>query len=62
MAMSNGLKAGVAAPIAQRRVSTSKWKGGAGRFENASGATTWLAELDLDEGTYDLVADGLINY
>src|SRR5262245_45305119 len=53
---------GVLDPATGKAILSYEWKGGTGRFENASGATTWLAELNLDEGTYDVVADGVINY
>lgn len=49
-------------PATGKAVLSYEWKGGTGRFENASGATTWLAELNPGEGTYDVVADGVINY
>lgn len=45
-----------------KAVLSYEWKGGTGLFKNASGATTWLAELNPAEGTYDVVADGIINY
>ena len=38
-----------------------QWKGGTGRFQNASGTTVWLVQLNPDQ-TYDVVADGVINY
>ncbi len=37
-----------------------EWKGGTGRFENATGTTVWL--VDITDNTYDVVADGVINY
>lgn len=49
-------------PATGKAVLSYEWKGGTGRFANASGATTWLAELNQAEGTYDLVADGVIKY
>ncbi len=49
-------------PATGKAVLSYEWKGGTGRFENASGATTWLAELNPAEGTYELVANGVINY
>jgi hypothetical protein len=38
-----------------------EWKGGTGRFQNATGATVWLVQVNSDQ-TYDVVADGVINY
>jgi hypothetical protein len=38
-----------------------EWKGGTGRFQNATGTTIWLVELHSDL-TYDVVADGVIDY
>ncbi len=38
-----------------------EWKGGTGRFENASGTAVWLVDINRDN-TYDVVADGVINY
>ena len=38
-----------------------QWQGGTGRFQNATGTTTWLVELYSDL-TYDVVADGVIDY
>ena len=40
---------------------TYEWTGGTGRFQNASGETTWLVEIH-DDGTYDVVANGVINF
>jgi hypothetical protein len=40
---------------------TYEWNGGTGRFQNASGETTWLVELHPDL-TYDVVANGVIDY
>jgi hypothetical protein len=37
-----------------------EWKGGTGRFEKASGSAIW--QVDIGEGTYDAVGDGIINY
>jgi len=38
-----------------------EWTGGSkGRFENATGTTTW--SVDVSNGEYDAVADGLIKY
>lgn len=49
-------------PVTNRAVLNYEWKGGTGRFENTSGATTWFAELNPVEGTYELVAVGVINF
>jgi hypothetical protein len=38
-----------------------EWKGGTGRFQNATGTTVWLVELYPDL-TYDVVANGVIDY
>ena len=37
------------------------WEGGTGRFVNATGTTTWQVDINKDQ-TYDVVADGAINY
>ena len=37
------------------------WEGGTGRFVNATGTTTWQVDVNPDQ-TYDVVADGVINY
>ena len=37
------------------------WEGGTGRFQNATGTTTWQVDVNPDQ-TYDVVADGVINY
>ena len=37
------------------------WEGGTGRFKNATGTTVWQVDVNAD-GTYDVVADGVINY
>ncbi len=37
-----------------------RWKGGSGRFENATGTTIWEVDVYADQ-TYDVVAHGLIN-
>jgi len=54
-------------PITNRAFLIYEWKGGTGRFQNASGPTIWLVELNPDQGTpdqgtYDVVADGVINF
>jgi len=38
------------------------WEGGTGRFRNASGTTVWQVDVNLADMTYDVVADGVINY
>jgi len=38
-----------------------EWEGGTGRFQNATGTTTWQVDVNADQ-TYDVVADGVINY
>jgi len=40
---------------------TYRWKGGSGRFANATGTTVWQVEVYTDQ-TYDVTAYGLINY
>jgi len=37
-----------------------EWTGGTGRFENATGITSW--SVDVANGEYDVVADGEIIY
>ena len=37
-----------------------EWKGGTGRFGNASGAAVWI--VDIADNTYDVVAERIINY
>ena len=49
-------------PASGQGVLMYEWKGGTGRFQNASGPTIWQVELYPDQGTYDVVADGVINY
>jgi len=39
-----------------------QWEGGTGRFANATGMTTWHVDVNLADGTYDVVADGVINF
>ena len=48
-------------PQTGKAVLTYEWKGGTGRFQNANGATVWLVQVNPDQ-TYDVVADGVINY
>ena len=47
-------------PETDHAVLVYEWKGGTGRFENASGTAVWL--VDITENTYDILADGVINY
>ena len=39
-----------------------QWEGGTGRFENATGMTLWHVDVNLADGTYEVVADGVIKY
>ncbi|HXG95227.1 MAG TPA: hypothetical protein VNN73_23020 [Blastocatellia bacterium] len=39
-----------------------EWEGGTGRFEKATGTTIWRVTLHPADGTYDVIADGVINY
>ncbi|SRR6266404_2889344 len=48
-------------PQTGKAVLIYEWKGGTGRFENATGATVWLVQVNPDQ-TYDVVADGVIDY
>ena len=48
-------------PQTGKAVLTYEWKGGTGRFQNASGITVWLVQVNPDQ-TYDVVVDGVINY
>ena len=48
-------------PQTGKAVLIYEWKGGTGRFQNASGTTVWLVQVNPDQ-TYDVVADGTINY
>ena len=48
-------------PQTGQAVLTYEWKGGTGRFQNASGSTVWLVQVNPDQ-TYDVVAEGIINY
>lgn len=52
---------GVLNPQTGHAVLVYEWKGGTGRFQNAAGTTVWLVEVHADQ-TYDVVADGVINY
>ena len=55
-------------PQTGKAVLVYEWlPGGTGRFQNASGTTVWLVQVNPpnpDDGTqtYDVVADGIINY
>ena len=55
-----GLK-GTLDPQTNHAVLTYGWEGGTGRFVNATGATVWQVDVNADQ-TYDVVADGVINY
>ena len=48
-------------PQTGKAVLTYEWQGGKGRFQNAAGTTVWLVQVNPDQ-TYDVVADGVINY
>ena len=47
-------------PETNHAILTYGWEGGTGRFKNATGTSTW--QVDIDGQTYDIVADGVINY
>ncbi|MGH8527295.1 MAG: hypothetical protein ACREXY_24750 [Gammaproteobacteria bacterium] len=49
-------------PQTNHAVLAYEWKRGTGRFQNASGVATWLVDLHLSDHTYDVVADGIIDY
>ena len=49
-------------PTTGRAVLTYEWKGGTGRFRDATGTTLWLVDVDAIHQTYDLVADGVIDF
>ena|SRR6266496_1600429 len=55
-------------PQTGKAVLVYQWlQGGTGRFQNASGTTVWLVQVNPpnpEDGTqtYDVVADGIINY
>jgi len=55
-------------PQTGKAVLTYEWKGGTGRFQNATGATVWLVQVNPPDPpnntvqTYDVVADGIIIY
>ena len=48
-------------PVTNHAILTYGFEGGTGRFANARGTTTWQVDINKD-GTYDVVADGVINY
>ena len=48
-------------PVTGKAVLVYEWKGGTGRFQNATGTTVWLVQVNPDQ-TYDVVADGIIIY
>jgi hypothetical protein len=48
-------------PATNHAVLVYGWEGGTGRFKNATGVTVWQVDINADQ-TYDLVADGVINY
>jgi len=52
---------GVLDPATGHAVLTYEWEGGTGRFHNATGAATWLVQVNPD-GTYDVTADGILNF
>ena len=47
-------------PETNHAILTYGWEGGTGRFKNATGTAIWL--VDITDNTYDVVADGVINY
>jgi hypothetical protein len=52
---------GILNPQTGKAVLIYEWKGGTGRFQNATGTTVWLVQVNPDQ-TYDVVVDGVINY
>jgi len=48
-------------PVTNHAVLIYGWEGGTGRFINATGITVWQVDVNND-GTYDVVADGVINF
>ena len=48
-------------PQTGKAVLIYEWTGGTGRFQDASGTTVWLVQVNPDQ-TYDVVVDGVINY
>ena len=48
-------------PATGHAVLVYEWEGGTGRFQNATGITTWQVDVNADN-TYDVVADGVIKY
>ena len=54
-------------PQTGKAVLTYEWTRGTGRFQNVSGTTVWLVQVNPPDPpnpdqTYDVVADGVINY
>jgi|SRR5689334_5189213 hypothetical protein len=58
--LKSGLE-GTLDPVTNHAVLTYGFEGGTSRFANATGSTTWQVDINKD-GTYDVVADGVINY
>ena len=52
---------GVFNPSTGQGVLIYEWTGGSGRFEDATGTTVWLVTVNPDL-TYDVVANGVIDY
>ena len=52
---------GILNPETGKAVLVYEWQGGSGRFQNATGTTVWLVQVNPDQ-TYDVIADGIINY
>jgi hypothetical protein len=48
-------------PRTGKAVLIYEWEGGTGLFQNATGTTVWLVQVNSDQ-TYDVVADGIIDY
>jgi hypothetical protein len=44
-----------------RGVLLYEWEGGTGRFDDATGTTTWYVQINPDQ-TYDVVAHGVIDF
>ncbi|MEW6208101.1 MAG: hypothetical protein AB1631_07025 [Acidobacteriota bacterium] len=49
-------------PINGTAILVYEWEGGTGRFQNATGTTIWRVSLHIADLTYDVIADGVINY
>src|SRR5262249_44618559 len=58
--LNTGLK-GTLDPVTNHAVLAYGFEGGTGRFKDATGNTTWQVDINKD-GTYDVVADGVISY